>query len=312
MKKIFRFLHLIVVFLIFPILLSGQTQDLLKEIVPMDSSIRYGTLENGLKYYIKSNPLPEKRAEFYLVNNVGAILETSGQNGLAHFTEHMCFNGTKHFKKHEIIHYLQSIGMKFGPEINAYTTTDETVYTLNTVPVDVQANMDTALMILYDWACNVSFDDKEIDDERGVILEEWRTRRSPQFRMSTRYNKVLYQGSKYATHDVIGTKDIIEHFAHDTLRQFYQEWYRPDLQAIIVVGDIDAVQMEQKIKQFFSKVPLHKNEKERRYFPIPDHQETLVAIEKDKEAPYIILLFRFITSMILMQTEARPTIVRSM
>lgn len=279
--------NVLFILFLFPLLVQGQSGE--KKAVPPDPTLRTGTLENGLKYYIKSNLLPENRAEFYLINNVGAILETPGQNGLAHFTEHMCFNGTKNFKKHEIIHYLQSIGMKFGPEINAYTTADETVYTLNTVPVNVPANIDTSLMILYDWACNVSFDDQEIDNERGVILEEWRTRRSPQFRMSTRYNKVLFHGSKYAIHDVIGSSDIIEHFQHDTLRQFYKDWYRPDLQAIIVVGDIDVVKMEQKVKKMFSTIPVHKNEKERRYFPIPDHQETLVAIEKDKEAPYTIV-----------------------
>jgi len=289
MRNIVNFFSFVAVFLFYSSLLSGQKPNLQKDSVPMDPTIRYGVLDNGLTYYIKSNPLPEKRAEFYLINNVGAILETPGQNGLAHFTEHMCFNGTKNFKKHEIIHYLQSIGMKFGPEINAYTTTDETVYTLNKVPLDKKVNIDTSLMILYDWACNVSFDDQEIDDERGVIREEWRTRRSPQFRMSTRYNKVLFQGSKYAIHDVIGKKDIIDHFAHDTLRKFYKDWYRPDLQAIIVVGDIDASQMEQKVKQIFSKIPVHQNEKKRKYFPIPDHRETLVAIEKDKEAPYTIV-----------------------
>ena len=183
MRNILTSISFIAFFLLFSGPLSGQGTNLQNEPVPMDPTIRYGTLENGLKYYIKSNTLPENRAEFYLINNVGAILETPGQNGLAHFTEHMCFNGTKNFKKHEIIHYLQSIGMKFGPEINAYTTTDETVYTLNTVPVDVKANIDTSLMILYDWACNVSFDDKEIDDERRSeerrVGKECRSRWSP-------------------------------------------------------------------------------------------------------------------------------------
>jgi zinc protease len=253
--------------------------------VPMDPSVRHGVLENGLTYYIKVNKMPENRAEFYLINNVGAMQETPMQNGFAHLTEHMCFNGTKNFKKHEIIHYLQSIGMKFGPEINAYTVYDQTVYTLNKVPLEVKENIDTSLMILYDWACNVSMETDEINAERGVVREELRTRRSANMRLRDKTNKVLFKDSKYAVHNIIGTVDVIDNSPCDTLRAFYKEWYRPDLQAIVVVGDFDADVMEAKVKEMFSKLPVHKNAKERKYYQIPDHKETRVVIATDPEAP---------------------------
>ena len=252
--------------------------------VPMDPSVRTGVLDNGLTYYIKVNKKPENRAEFYLVNNIGAMQETPGQNGFAHLTEHMCFNGTKNFEKHEIIHYLQSIGMKFGPEINAYTVYDQTVYTLNKVPLEVKENMDTALMILYDWACNVSMETEEINAERGVVREELRTRRSANMRMRDKSNKVLFKDSKYAVHNIIGTVDVIDNSPCDTLRAFYNDWYRPDLQAIIVVGDFDPDMMEAKVKEMFSKLPVHKNAKERKYYQIPNHKETRVVIATDPEA----------------------------
>ena len=160
--------------------------------LPLDPDVRIGKLDNGLTYYIRKNSLPENQAQFWLVVNAGAIQEEPHQNGLAHFCEHMCFNGTKNFDKHEIIHYLQSIGMKFGPEINAFTSHDVTNYMLQNVPIDVKENIDTSLMVLYDWACNVTFSEEEIDNERGVIREEWRSRRSADFRMRTKYQKVLY------------------------------------------------------------------------------------------------------------------------
>ena len=256
--------------------------------VPMDPSVRHGVLENGLNYYIKVNKKPENRAEFFLVNNVGAMQETPGQNGLAHLTEHMCFNGTKNFHKKDIINYLQSIGMKFGPEINAYTVYDQTVYTLNKVPLEEKANIDTSLMVLYDWACNVSMETEEINAERGVVREELRTRRSSNMRLRDKTNKVVFHGSKYAVHNIIGLVDVIDNAPCDTLRAFYNDWYRPDLQAIIVVGDFDIDAMEAKVKEMFAKLPVHKNAKERKYFQIPDHKDTKVIIAKDPEAPMIM------------------------
>ncbi len=260
----------------------GQTES--AKAVPLDPDVKMGTLDNGLTYYIRKNAQPANRAEFYLVVNAGATLENPDQNGLAHFCEHMAFNGTKNFKKHDIINYLQSIGMKFGPEINAFTSHDVTAYMLQKVPTDVLENIDTSLMILYDWAGNVSYEDEEIDNERGVIHEEWRSRRSPQFRMSTRYNKVLFKDSKYAEHDVIGDIDIIDNFEYETIKDFYKDWYRPDLEAIIAVGDFDPVLVEQKLTVLFSQRPAHENPRPRTLSEIPDHDETLVAIETDKEA----------------------------
>jgi len=256
--------------------------------VPMDPSIRKGVLENGLTYYIKVNAKPENRAEFFLVNNVGAMQETPGQNGFAHLTEHMCFNGTKNFHKKDIINYLQSIGMKFGPEINAYTVYDQTVYTLNKVPIEEKANIDTSLMILYDWACNVSMETDEINAERGVVREELRTRRSSNMRLRDKTNKVLFQDSKYAVHNIIGTVDVIDNSPCDTLRAYYNDWYRPDLQAIIIVGDFDIDEMEAKVKTMFAKLPVKKNAKERKYYQIPNHKDTRVVIAKDPEAPMIM------------------------
>ncbi len=254
--------------------------------VPLDPGLTYGTLDNGLTYYILENDMPENRAEFYLVVNVGATLEDDSQNGLAHFCEHMCFNGTTNFEKHEIIHFLQSIGMKFGPEINAFTSHDNTTYMLQKVPTEDPANVDTALMILYDWANNVSFESEEIDNERGVIHEEWRTRRSAMFRLMTESQKVLFHGSKYAERDVIGDIEIIDNFEYEEIRRFYKDWYRPDLQAVIAVGDFDAAEMEAHIKALFGQIPKRENAKPREEFPIPDHTETLVSIQTDPEAQY--------------------------
>jgi zinc protease len=254
--------------------------------VPLDPAVIYGTLDNGLTYYIRENAKPENRAEFYLVVDVGAVQEDDSQDGLAHFCEHMCFNGTKNFEKHEIIHYLQSIGMKFGPEINAFTGQDVTTYMLQKVPTDKPSTVDTALLILYDWAYHVAFEDEEIDYERGVIHEEWRTRRGAQFRMMTKTSKTLYKGSKYADRDVIGNIDIINNCDYEELRRFYREWYRPELQAVIAVGDFDAADMEVRIRELFSQAPVRENYRDKEIYPVPDHNETYIAIETDPEAQY--------------------------
>lgn len=257
--------------------------------IPLDPKVKIGKLDNGLTYYIRQNDMPKDRAEFYLVVNAGAILEDDDQDGLAHFCEHMAFNGTKHFAKNDIIKYLQSIGMKFGPEINAFTSQDVTNYMLQKVPTDNPDIVDSALLILYDWAHNVSFENEDIENERGVIHEEWRTRRGAQFRMQTKTQKVLYKGSKYAERDIIGDIEIIDNCDPDALRRFYKDWYRPDLQAIIAVGDFDPDEMEKKITELFSQIPKRDNPKERKEFEVFDHEETLVAIETDPEARYIIV-----------------------
>lgn len=260
------------------------------KMVPMDDAVRFGKLDNGLTYYIRENAIPEDRAEFYLVVNAGAILENPEQNGLAHFCEHMAFNGTENFQKHEIIQWLQSIGMKFGPEINAYTAQDNTTYMLQKVPVDIPENVDTALLILHDWAGKVSFEGEEIDNERGVIHEEWRTRRSADFRMMNEYQKVIFKDSKYAVHDVIGDIDIIDNHKYETIRSFYHDWYRPNLEAIIAVGDFDADIIEAKIKEQFGGLQNPENERAREEFTVPEHDETYVSIVTDKEATQTMAL----------------------
>ncbi|MGC8864250.1 MAG: M16 family metallopeptidase [Bacteroidales bacterium] len=257
--------------------------------IPVDPEVKIGRLSNGLTYYIQRNAQPKERAEFYLVLNAGAIQEDPDQNGLAHFCEHMAFNGTEHFKKHQIINYLQSIGMKFGPEINAFTSHDVTAYMLQKVPVNPSSNIDSALLILFDWAGKVSYEPEEIDAERGVIHEEWRTGRGAMERLNKKMNKVVLQGSKYAEHDVIGDINIIDHFPHEALTRFYKDWYRPDLQAVIAVGDFDPQQIESKIQTLFSQLQNPKQQRERKTEPVPDHENTLVSIETDKEAQYTMV-----------------------
>ena len=282
MKKLFVLLAGLLFFT------AGSAQTDTKE-VPLDPKVIYGQLDNGLTYYIRENALPEDRAEFYLVVNAGAVEEDEDQDGLAHFAEHMAFNGTANFEKKEIIDYLQSIGMQFGPEINAFTAQDMTTYMLQKVPLDDPAHIDTALMILYDWANNIAFEDEEIDAERGVIHEEWRTRRGAEFRMMNKANKVLYKGSKYAEHDVIGDIDIIDNFDYEVIRRFYNDWYRPDLQAVIAVGDFDAEVIRQKITELFSQVPPPEEPRAKQFYEIPDHNETYVTIQSDKEARYTMV-----------------------
>lgn len=285
MKKTF----LLSLFALSAMLMGAQVSYQPKADVPFDRDVITGKLPNGLTYYIHPNAQPKDRAELYLVVNAGAILEDPDQNGLAHFCEHMAFNGTENFEKHQIIKYLQSIGMKFGPEINAFTSHDVTAYMLQKVPLTNPGHLDTALMILYEWAGKISFENEEIDNERGVIHEEWRTGRSAMERISKRTDKKLYQNSKYAVHDVIGDIQIIDHFEYDVLKRFYRDWYRPDLQAIIAVGDFDPVMMEEKIHSLFGKLPAHPSPRERYTEPVPDHEETLVAVETDKEAQYTIV-----------------------
>lgn len=254
------------------------------EEVPVDSKVKKGKLENGLTYYIRHNEVPENRAEFYLFVNAGAVLEEPEQNGLAHFCEHMAFNGTKNFPDKGVLNYMESIGVKFGHNVNAFTSHDMTVYNLAQVPVTNEPVIDSTLLVLHDWSNYVSFEKDEIDKERGVIHEEWRTRRSPQFRMRLETSKALYKGSKYAKHDVIGKLDIIDNCDYETLRSFYDDWYRPDLQAIAVVGDVDASQIENKVKELFGSIESPENPKERYEEDIPGNEEPLIAIASDPEA----------------------------
>jgi len=255
----------------------------LTDTIGIDPRITYGKLENGITYYIRTNQKPENRAELRLVVNAGSVLEDENQRGLAHFVEHMGFNGTKNFAKQELVDYLESIGMRFGPDLNAYTSFDETVYMLQ-VPTDSVELVETAFQILEDWAHQVSFDDEEIDKERGVIIEEWRLGRGAEARMRDEQFPILFQGSRYAERLPIGKKEVVEDCSYETLKKFYRDWYRPDLMAIVAVGDFDPEWIEGLIEEHFSRLPVHKERREREIFPVPRHDETLFAIATDPEA----------------------------
>lgn len=265
----------------------------ISQVMPVDSRVKIGRLPNGLTYYIRHNNLPEKRVELRLVVNAGSVLEEDDQQGLAHFMEHMNFNGTKRFPKNELVSYLQSIGVEFGADLNAYTNFDETVYMLS-VPTDKPGLVDKGLQILEDWAHNALLDPAEIEKERGVVIEEWRLSRGADERMMKQTLPVQYQGSKYAQRLPIGTKEILEHFSPDALKRFYQDWYRPDLQAVVVVGDVDVNDIEQKIKQTFGNIPAPASPRKREVFSVPDHTATLTVVAKDKETafPSIEVLFK--------------------
>jgi zinc protease len=268
-------------------MLSAQSNLDMNAKLPMDPNVRHGKLENGLTYYVRHNEEPKDRASFYIVQNVGAILENDNQNGLAHFLEHMSFNGTKNFPKKGILNYLEQYGVAFGRNINAYTSVDETVYNLSDVPTNNENLLDSALLVLHDWSNYLSLEGEEIDSERGVIHEEWRTRRSGGMRVYLEKNKVIYTGSKYAERDVIGDLNVIDNFDHKVIRDFYHDWYRTDLQAIVVVGDFDAAKMEEKIKSMFAHIPAVKDAKERIYYDIPGNKEPIVGIITDPEASRI-------------------------
>lgn len=255
----------------------------------MDPQLHYGVLPNGMTYYIRHNAKEKDRANFYIIQNVGAILEEDSQNGLAHFLEHMAFQGTKNLPGKTIIEYMESVGVKFGSNINAYTSLDETVYNLDAVPTYRQGIMDTALLVLHDWSCFLSLEDEEIDKERGVIREEWRTRNKANRRMWTASLPILYKNSQYAKRNVIGDTAIINNFPYDTLRAYYKKWYRPDLQAIAIVGDFNADSMEKKVKEMFSDIPRRNNPVPRPYYEIEDNKEPIVAILTDPEAKQTIL-----------------------
>jgi zinc protease len=251
--------------------------------IPLDKNIITGKLDNGLKYYIRVNKKPEDRAFLQLAVNAGSVLENDNQQGLAHLVEHMAFNGSTHFKKNDLINYLESIGMRFGADINAYTGFDETVYKLE-VPTDSAEMLEKGFQIMEDWAHNLSFEPEEIDKERGVVIEEWRLGRGADQRMFNKQVPVLLKDSKYAERLPIGKKEIIEKCSYETLKSFYTTWYRPDLMAVFAVGDFDKNKIEELIKKHFSGIPEEKNEKERKLFPVPDQSQLLFSIVTDPEA----------------------------
>lgn len=286
MKRESSFSLILLFFL--PFLLYSQSAvnfKSLDEKIPIDPKIKYGTLSNGLKYYIKFNQKPEKRAELFLVVNAGAICEDPEQNGLAHFCEHMAFNGTKNFPKQALVDYLESIGVKFGPELNAYTSWDETVYMLQ-IPTDNFEQFLKGFQVIEDWANNVQFDHEEIDKERGVVIEEYRLGRGADDRVERKHNKLLFFNSKYAVHDIIGDTNILRNASYDVIKRFYRDWYRPDLMAVIAVGDFDVDQVEKIIKDKFSKIPKPKKTRKRENIVIPSHKEVFVSIATDKELSF--------------------------
>ena len=259
-----------------------------------DPDVLKGTLKNGMTYYIRHNAKEAGLADFYIAQRVGSILEEPRQRGLAHFLEHMAFNGTKNFPgkngRPGIVPWSESIGVKFGANLNAYTSIDQTVYHIGSAPLVREGIIDSCLLVLHDWSHYLLLEDEEIDKERGVIHEEWRTRRAGMAvqRMQEDVLPIIYQGTKYEDCMPIGSMDIVDHFPYQDLRDYYQKWYRPDLQAIVVVGDIDVDKMEKKIKKIFSPIPMPKKPAERIYYPVGDNDKMIVAIKKDAEQPIVL------------------------
>jgi len=251
--------------------------------LPADSAVISGTLPNGLTYFIRHNETPKGQADFHIAQKVGSVLEEDNQRGLAHFLEHMCFNGTKNFPGNSLISYLESIGVKFGNHLNAYTGTDETVYKITNVPTARTEVTDSVLLILHDWANELLLDPEEIDKERKVIHEEWRTTSVGQMRIIEEQMPKLFVGSRYAERLPIGTMEVVDNFPHQALRDYYEKWYRPDLQGIVVCGDIDPVRTEQVIKKMFSDIEMPANAAPRLQFDVPATPGTIYAIGADKE-----------------------------
>lgn len=261
--------------------------------LPLDTAVRYGVLPNGLTYYIRHNERPKGQADFYIAQKVGSILEEENQRGLAHFLEHMCFNGTENFPGNSLIDYLESVGVKFGANLNAYTSIDETVYNITNVPTDRKGVQDSVLLILHDWADGLLLDPEEIDKERGVIHEEWRRSMVGQMRILEKLLPEMYPGSRYGHRLPIGTIDVIDNFKPQEIREYYETWYRPDQQGIIVVGDIDVDYIEGKIKELFSPIQMPENPKERVYLPVEDTPGTIFAIGTDPEQGSAIVELMF-------------------
>ncbi|EPR65501.1 M16 family metallopeptidase [Cyclobacterium qasimii] len=264
----------------------GYAQESLDELVPLDEKVRTGQLENGLEYYIQYNPKPENKLELRLAIKAGAMQENDNQLGLAHFLEHMAFNGSEHFEKNDLISYLQSIGVAFGSDLNAYTSFDETVYMLP-IPTDEEEKLNNGFQVMRDWAGGLLLASDDIEAERGIVVEEWRTGQGVNQRLRDAYLPVLLHQSRYADRMPIGEMDIIRNAADSLVRQFYQDWYRPDLMAVVAVGDVDPDKVEELIKSYFSDLKNPLNARKREYYNVPTHKENFVKIITDEEAPGI-------------------------
>ena len=261
--------------------------------LPIDPKVRYGVLDNGLTYYIRHNEQPKERADFYIAQKVGSMQEEDNQAGLAHFLEHMAFNGSKNFPENEVIKYLETIGVKFGENLNAYTSFDETVYNISNVPVIREGIIDSCLLILHDWSGGLLLEEKDIEKERGVIREEMRSRNQAYLRQIEKILPMVMPDNKYAKRMPIGTEEVIENFKPEELRAYYHKWYRPDLQGIIIVGDVDVDQIESKIKATFADIPAPVNPAERIYYNVDSNVDPLVGIATDKEATFDIISVDF-------------------
>ncbi len=299
MKHLFRnYLFAILVIVLCGKFQQAFAQQMQFPPLPIDKNVRIGKLDNGLTYYIRHNKLPEHRAEFYIAQKVGSILEEPQQRGLAHFLEHMAFNGTKNFpgdkKGLGVVPWCETVGIKFGTNLNAYTSVDETVYNISNAPIDRVGVLDSCLLILHDWSNYILLKDEEIDKERGVIREEWRSRNSGMLRVYTDLLPTMYPGDKYADCMPIGSIDVINNFPYKDIRDYYQKWYRPDLQGIVIVGDVDVDAVEAKIKSMFADIKKPVNPATRVYYPVKDNKEPIIAIGKDKEvdSPSINIFFK--------------------
>ncbi len=280
MKTKFNSLLLLMLAMLFALPSAAQQKG---EQLPVDPSITIGKLKNGITYYIRHNEKPDNLVNFYIAQKVGSIQEEESQRGLAHFLEHMCFNGTEHFPGKSLINYLEGIGVKFGADLNAYTSIDETVYNINNVPVGTPGAIDSCLWILRDWADGLTLAAEEIDKERGVIHEEWRGRNTAMMRMQERMLADIFPDSRYGKRLPIGIMEVVDNFPYQALRDYYEKWYRPDLQGIVVVGDIDVKEVEKKIKKIFGKIKKAKNPAERVYYPVDDNKEMIFSQQIDKE-----------------------------
>ena len=271
--------------LVLTLLTSAKAQQLQIPDLPLDPAVKMGKLDNGLTYYIRHNEWPEQRANFYIAQKVGSMQEDDDQRGLAHFLEHMCFNGTTHYPGNALKTYLETIGVKFGENLNAYTSFDETVYNIDNVPViSNPQSIDSCLLILHDWSHDLLLEGKEIDKERGVIEEEWRMRSSAQQRILEKALPELFEGSKYAHRMPIGTMEVVKNFPYDAIRKYYRKWYRPDLQAIVIVGDVDVDAIEAKIKSIFADIqPAAADAAKREYFTVAENEQPIFSVHADKE-----------------------------
>ena len=260
--------------------------------LPMDPNVRYGKLDNGMTYYIRHNEKPDNRADFYIAQKVGSVLEEESQRGLAHFLEHMAFNGTTNLPGMTLRNYLQSRGIKFGENLNAGTGIDQTIYMVTNVPTDLPGLVDTCLLILHDWSSFIALEEEEIDNESGVILEEERTTGGANRRVMEQLLPKMYPGSPYGERLPIGTREVIANFKYQDIRDYYHKWYRPDLQGLIIVGDVDVDAIEARIKEMFADIPAPVNPAERTQFMIEDNEEPIVAIASDPElTSYQIMMF---------------------